>query len=105
MITYEKKAINYYNIDKFDSTKNNILLIGKADTHKERCNVINPRGKHSAGALYGVNSELYNAYCQCYAITNEYNIFTANCRTYLDYSFYIPCANRFLYITAFAYQH
>lgn len=85
MITYEKKAINYQNIDKFDSTKNNILLIGKADTYKERCNVINPRGKYNAGSLYGVNSELYNAYCQCYAITNEYNIFTANCRTYLDF--------------------
>lgn len=85
MINYEKKAISYYGIDRFDSTKNNILLIGKANTYKERCNVINPRGKYNAGLLYGVNSELYNAYCQCYAMTNKYNIFTANCRTYLDF--------------------
>lgn len=85
MITYEKKTISHSGIDKYDSTKNNILLIGKADTYKERCSVINPRGKHNAGALYGIGSELYNAYAQCLEITNEYNIFTANCRTYVDF--------------------
>ncbi len=85
MIKYEKKAIKYSTIDMFDSTKNNILLLGKADTYKERCNIVNPRGKYNAEVLYGTDSDLYKAYKQCYDITQEYNIFTANCKTYLDF--------------------
>lgn len=85
MINYEKRTNNYSSIEKFDSTKNNILILGKADNHKERCNVINPRGTVNARELYGVESDLYKAYVQCYFITNEYNIYTANCRTYNDF--------------------
>ena len=84
-INYEKRKNNYSAIDKFDSTKNNILLLGKADTHEERCNIINPNGVHNAAMLYGPNSELCQAYSQCLSITQECNIFTVNCRTYSDY--------------------
>lgn len=84
-IIYERRENNYSTVDKFDNTKNNILLLGKADTYEERCNVINPRGAYNAAMLYGPNSELYKAYNQCLSITKEYNIFTVNCRTYSDY--------------------
>ena len=84
-INYEKRKNNYSAIDKFDSTKNNILLLGKADTHEERCNIINPNGVRNAAMLYGPNSELCQAYNQCLSITQECNIFTVNCRTYSDY--------------------
>lgn len=84
-INYEKRNNDYSTIDKFDPTKNNILLLGKADTYEERCNVINPRGIYNAAMLYGAESELYKAYSQCFSITGEYNIFTVNCRSYGDY--------------------
>ena len=85
MINYEKKINSYSSIDKFDSTKNNILILGKANNHRERCNVINPRGLNNARALYGIDSDLYKTYAACYMITNEYNIYTSNCRTYNDF--------------------
>lgn len=84
-INYEKRESNFTLVSKFDHTKNNILLLGKADTYEQRCAVINPRGKKSAVDLYGINSELYNAYSACIDVTEEYNVFTVNCRTYLDF--------------------
>ena len=84
-INYEKRNNSYFTIDKFDSTKNNILLLGKSDREKERCNVINPRGIYNAAILYGPESELYRMYCECLSITKEYNIFTCNCITYSDF--------------------
>ena len=84
-INYEKRESNFTLVSKFDHTKNNILLLGKADTYEQRCAVINPRGKKSAVDLYGINSELYNAYSACIDVTGEYNVFTVNCRTYLDF--------------------
>ena len=84
-INYERRENNYSTVDQFDSTKNNILLLGTADTYEERRNVINPRGLYNAAMLYGAKSELYKAYAQCLSITGEYNIFTVNCRTYSDY--------------------
>lgn len=85
-INYRKSSGQYTNMDKFDSTKNNILLLGKADTNEERCNIINPRGLDNAKMLYGESSELFAAYKQCFSITKAYNIFTANCQTYSDYT-------------------
>lgn len=84
-ITYERRSSDYRVISDFDSTKNNILLLGKADTYKEQLNVINPRGISNASTLYGSDSELCKAYAQCLSITKEYNIFTVNCKTYLDF--------------------
>lgn len=84
-INYERRENDYSTIDRFDSTKNNILLLGKADTYEERRNIINPRGAYNASMLYGSNSELFKAYNQCLSVTKEYNIFTVNCRTYSDY--------------------
>lgn len=84
-INYEKRENDYSLISKFDSTKSNILLLGKADTCEQRCSIINPRGKNNASALYGENSELYKAYSACLDITGEYNIFTVNCKTYVDF--------------------
>ena len=84
-INYEKRNNSYFTIDKFDSTKNNILLLGKSSEEKERCNVINPRGIYNAAILYGPESELYRMYCECLSITKEYNIFTCNCMTYSDF--------------------
>ena len=84
-INYAKRKNNYQLVDRFDPTKNNILLLGKADTYEERQNIINPRGAFNASLLYGEESELYKAYIDCYSITKEYNIFTVNCRSYSDY--------------------
>ena len=84
-INYEKRENNFSIVSKFDHTKNNILLLGKADTYEQRCAVINPRGKKNAMDLYGANSELYDAYSACIDVTGEYNVFTVNCRTYLDF--------------------
>jgi hypothetical protein len=84
-INYEKRENNFTLVSKFDPTKNNILLLGKADTYEQRCAVINPRGKKNASELYGEDSELYKSYAACIDITGEYNVFTVNCRTYLDF--------------------
>lgn len=84
-INYEKRNNSYSTIDKFDSTKNNILLLGSSSTEKERCNIINPRGIYNAAMLYGTDSDLYKAYYECFSITEEYNIFTVNCKTYSDF--------------------
>ena len=84
-INYEKRDSTYYTIDKFDPTENNILLLGKSNKQIERRNVINPRGEYNARVLYGSDSELYKAYCECLSITKKYNIFTCNCVTYSDF--------------------
>ena len=84
-INYEKRNSDYSTIDKFNSTKNNILLLGKSSKQEERCNIINPRGIYNAAMLYGADSELYKAYCECLSITKEYNIFTCSCITYADF--------------------
>ena len=84
-INYEKRDSSYYTIDKFDPTENNILLLGKSNKQIERRNVINQRGEYNARVLYGSDSELYKAYCECLSITKKYNIFTCNCVTYSDF--------------------
>ena len=84
-INYLKSRSSHSSMDKYDSTKNNILLLGSAHTNEERCNILNPRGLDNAKILYGENSELFAAYKQCFSITKAYNIFTVNCQTYSDY--------------------
>lgn len=84
-IKYERIKSNYTTKIKFDKTKSNILILGKADTYEERCIVINPMGITNAELLYGKNSDLYISYKEAINITQDYNVFTANCKTYEDY--------------------
>lgn len=84
-IKYEKVRNNYTSNIAFNKTKSNILILGKADTYNERCNIINPMGLYNARELYGEKSELYLSYKDAINITNDNNVFTVNCRTYQDY--------------------
>lgn len=84
-INYAVRKNNYSTIGSFNSSECNILILGKANTQKERREIINPRGLNNAEKLYGLDSELYLAYKQCQSITNNYNVYTANCLTYSDF--------------------
>lgn len=83
MNTYQT-VINKNNKYRLDKSKRNILLIGKAETNNKQRTILNPLTVSTAKSLYG-NSELYRAYEVARTITNDSNIYTANCQLITDF--------------------
>lgn len=77
-IRYEKVNYTYDKYIKLDTSKKNILILGRGNTKNERNNIINPINIDNAYQIYG-DSELYRAYYDAYNITKMSNIYTVNC--------------------------
>lgn len=83
-INYEKINYTYDKYIKLDTSKKNILILGKGFSKNERNNIINPVNIENAYNIYG-DSELYSSYCDAYKITEMSNIYTVNCYTTDDF--------------------
>ena len=83
-IKYEKINYTYDKYIQLDSSKKNILILGKGNTKSERNNIINPINTDNAYDIYG-DSDLYNAYKEAYNITKISNIYTVNCYSTDDF--------------------
>jgi hypothetical protein len=83
MTTYQS-TITTNSKFRLDTTKRNILLIGKAETNNKQGLILNPLSMSSAKALYG-DSDLYHAYEAARNITKDSNVFTVNCQLITDY--------------------
>ena len=83
MINYLTKA-DRAKTYKLDREKRNILIIGKGATNEKNKIILNPMSIDFAKQIYG-DSDLYKAYKAAHEITNDNNIYTANCQLYTDF--------------------
>ena len=84
MITFTEKT-NSAHSHSLDKTKRNILLIGKAETKNKAKIILNPMTIENAEHLYGLSSDLTNAYRTSFNIANDAVIYTINCPLYTDF--------------------
>ena len=83
MITYTTK-LNETSNYSLNKDKKNILIIGQAKSASKNKMILNPLKEETAKSLYG-DCDLYNAYCLAKSITNDSNIYTANCQLTTDF--------------------
>lgn len=83
-ITYERSnVVNNSSLLNINKDRSNIIIMGKAETARNNCEIFKPRSVEDARKIYG-NSDLSDAYELAHDLNTE-NIYTVNCYNLTDY--------------------